>query len=194
MTEIDANRVRRGMTVGEVELQVGGGTDITKNGPVNTPHRPYFWPPRTSKDKIMQWGKDDRVLFVRFVNGRAEEISISDLKTPDSLRPTAEQKQKDSERASRIEFVNMLLRQLAKDNGRLPPSIEDASKDVRRELKRYFEEIRDGKIIVRWGRDVDDLLIAYEAEVPEKGGWIISRGSTRDVSESEFARLLGLSP
>lgn len=194
ITEADANRVGMHMTQAEVELQLGGGEDITKSGPKNTNLSPWFWPPKSKADKIMQWGKDDRVLFVHFVNGRVTEVSTSDLKTPDHLRPTPEQKEAVAERESRMVQVGSLLHVLKGLDRQLPAGPESLKSVNNFVLDDVVRDIREGKIVIRWGRSYDDLLTAYEADVPKSGGWVISKGDPREVSASEFERLLSLSP
>jgi hypothetical protein len=79
-------------------------------------------------------------------------------------------------------------------DGKLPAGPEGLEADLEDILRPILRDIQEGRLVVRWGRDLRDRLVAYEAEVPTAGGWVISNGEPREVSADEYKRLLALSP
>jgi hypothetical protein len=193
-TEQELGGIGTGMTLREVESKLGAGRDITRTGPQDTNAVLPVWPSRRPSDKIMQWGKGDRVFFVRFENGRVAETMAFNPRPADIPGVTPEQREVDQERKTRMHWVASYLRFAKNDDGRLPPAFTPAPDRDQFIPEEYLRDIRQGKVIVRWGRELTDPLLAYEAEVPDKGGWIVSRGESTEVSAAEYARLLASSP
>jgi RNA polymerase sigma factor (sigma-70 family) len=72
-------------------------------------------------------------------------------------------------------------------NGRLPAKLEELT-NLKRELPQVYQAIQDGAYVVIWGAPYSaEVIIAYERDVPRKGGVVLAGdGSVRVLSAEEF--------
>jgi hypothetical protein len=196
-------KVTMGMSIADVEAILGRGIDITTSGPQNTSQQASF-PVSTSNNVVVkQWGQGDTVLFLRFVNGGLSGSRATGLPGPGgSSAPSLEEfqnqlksRQAEAERSAQMAKVYALLIRISMDSGeQLPERLDDVAGDILTQYKDAAGFIRQGTIIVRWGRKLRDPLLAYEANAASKGGYVITYWDYKDVNVDEFARLKGLSP
>jgi hypothetical protein len=85
-----------------------------------------------------------------------------------------------------LRYLGLHLQKHGK-GGRLPAKLDELT-ELKRELPQVYQAIQDGAYVVSWGiPQTTEAIVAYERDVPSKGGTVlVGDGSVRVLSAEEF--------
>jgi len=189
-TQEDVAKLRRGMSLAEVENILGSGKSLTGD------ERPGEWV-RADKDIVCRkWGGEKQSILIGFRDGKLFAYEARGFRITDPERDAiiAEAPIK-----SDLYELNGLLNSYAsKHEGRLPTNLEHLV-DFAKQFPHIYAKVKDGTYIVRWGFTAKSAVLAYEKDAPEKGGYVLGPNSrvekmTADALKVVLGKTKGTQP